>query len=224
MIFFKGTIIIVAIYINNNLDNYNYLIKCLKQLRYIYKDSNIITVDNNSLNKEWYNIAKELEMILLENNSEKYRYDIGAYKFALNSYRANKYIFIQGTIFINEKIDLSFLDINKPNVVAFSIVSNGLNWTNNGLLLINEMLNSINMDSWNNEPIVLWNCFCANNLFIENMLNDKIFDIECSCKNHACAFERILGCYFSRKNRKIDVINEKYFLKIFLNQEPHQNL
>ena len=35
-VYIKGTIIIVAVYINNDLNNYNHLISCLTQLRKIY--------------------------------------------------------------------------------------------------------------------------------------------------------------------------------------------
>ena len=52
-VYVKDVIIIVAVYINNDIKNYNELIKCLKQLRCVYTNETIIAVDNNSLNNKW---------------------------------------------------------------------------------------------------------------------------------------------------------------------------
>ena len=98
-VYINNVIIVVAVYINNDNKNYNELIKCLKQLRCIYTNETIITVDNNSLNNKWFEIAKSLNIIILSNTSQLHRFEIGAYKLALQHYRSDKYIFIQGTIF-----------------------------------------------------------------------------------------------------------------------------
>ena len=216
----KGTIIIIAVYINNDLKNYNELIECLIQLRQIYVNNIIVAVDNGSLNNSWYDIANKLNINILYNNSVLHRFEIGAYKMALHHFRADKYIFIQGTIFINDKIDLSVLDINEQMAIGFASINNDLCWDHNGLKLINNLLVSINMDVWNNDPIILWNCFCCNNIFITNMLNSGIFDLPCNSKAHSCAFERILGCYFKKILKNINCIDNSSFRKIFLNQDP----
>ena len=83
--------------------SYNNLIKCLNQIRNIYPNEFIIAVDNNSLNHEWEKIAKNLNIIILQNNSKIHRYEIGAYKHALQYFRADNYIFIQGTMFKKKK-------------------------------------------------------------------------------------------------------------------------
>ena len=215
----KGTIIIVAVYINNDKKNYDELVKCLIQLREIYVNNIIVAVDNGSLNNTWYNIAKELNIKILYNDSVLYRFEIGAYKKALQHFRADKYIFIQGTIFINNELNLSQLDTDEGMAISFGILLNNLCWSNDGLNLINQMLLSINMDVWNNDPIVLWNCFCCNNIFINNMLKSGVFNIISNTKEHSCAFERILGVYFNKKLKNINVINNNSFRKIFLNQD-----
>lgn len=213
----KGTIIVAAVYINADENNYNILINCLTQLRSVYKYDTIITVDNNSLNKKWHNTAKELDFIILENNCPNHRYEIGAYKLALQHFRADKYIFIQGTIYINYKLDLSELDCDTPNAIAFN-KEHGLFWDESGLNLINKLLVSINMNEWNNEPLVLWNCFCSNNLFVENMFNNGIYDLHSNTKNHSYAFERILGCYFMKELNNVDILPNDAYKKIFLSQ------
>lgn len=213
----KGTIIVMAVYINNDENNYNVLIDCLTQMRRVYENDTIIVVDNNSLNRKWHETAKELEFIILENNCPIHRYEMGAYKLALKYFRADKYILIQGTIFINCKLNLSALDSDKPNAMVFSDLL-GLHWHEEGLNLINKLLVSINMNEWNHEPMILWNCFCCNNLFIQNMFNNGIFDLHSNTKYHSCAFERILGCYFTKELNIVDKIPHEAYRKIGLNQ------
>jgi hypothetical protein len=219
-VYINNLIIVVAVYINNDNKNYIELIKCLKQLRCIYKNETIIAVDNSSLNNKWFEIAKLLDIIILSNNSKLHRFEIGAYKLALQNYRSDKYIFIQGTIFLNNKLDLTSMDAPIPNATAFQLLHNNLCWSDKGLMLVNHLLESIQMKKWNNDPIVLWNCFCCNNLFIDNMFQDKIFDLHSNTKEHSCAFERILGCYLQSKLKKINEIDSKSFNKIFLSQDP----
>ena len=216
----KGTIIVVAVYINNDLNNYNELIECLTQLRCVYVNNIIVAVDNGSLNKNWYDIANNLNINILCNTSVLHRFEMGAYKMALQYFRADKYIFIQGTIFINNKINLTELDTNTENAICFDKLHNNLAWDDTGLNLINRMLRTINMNEWNNDPLILWNCFCCNNIFINNMLNSGIFDLPSNTKAHSCAFERILGCYFKKTLKDFNCIDNTLFIKIFLNQDP----
>jgi hypothetical protein len=218
-VFVEGTIIVVAVYINNDLNNYDELVKCLTQLRHIYVDHTIVAIDNSSLNNKWYDIANMLNIIIIHNNSVLYRFEIGAYKLALQHFRADKYIFIQGTIFINNKINLSLLDTNEEMAIGFNFLFNNLSWDNEGLNLINKLLLTMNMNEWNNDPVVLWNCFCCNNKFIINMLNSGFFDVPSNTKAHSCAFERILGCYFKKTLKEFKCIDRNSFTKIFLNQD-----
>ena len=217
--YINNVIIIVAVYVNNDIKNYNELIKCLKQLRCIYKNETIIAVDNNSLNNKWNEIAKSLNICILINDSKFHRFEMGAYKLALQYFRSDTYIFIQGTIFLNNKLDLSLLDTSIPNAIAFKLICNDLCWSNKGLMLINNLLESIQMKKWNNDPIVLWNSFCCNNSFINIMFQDKLFDLYSNTKEHSCAFERILGCYLNSILKKINEIHEISFHKIFLSQD-----
>jgi len=217
----KGTIIVVAVYINNDLNNYNELIKCLTQLRNVYVENTIIAIDNSSLNNTWYGIAYTLNIIVIHNNSLLHRFEIGAYKLALQHYRADKYIFIQGTIFMNYEIDLSSLDTNEEMALCFNTL-NIFEWSD-GVCLFNKLLDMVNLkiDNWNDYPLVLlWNCFCCNDIFINNMLNSGIFDLPCNTKAHSCVFERILGCYFKKTLNDVKCIDKNSFIKIFLKQDP----
>jgi hypothetical protein len=192
----------------------------LIQLRKVYVNNIIVAVDNGSLNNTWHNVATELNINILYNNSILHKFEIGAYKLALQHFRADTYIFIQGTIFINNKIDLSLLDSQTENAIAFNIIENNLYWCENGLQFINKLLRVINMNDWNNDPLILWNCFVCNNIFIHNLLNSGIFDLPSNTKAHSCAFERILGCYFKKILPKVTCIDQSYFRKIWLNQDP----
>ena len=109
------------------------------------------------------------------------------------------------------------LDCDTPNAIAFNNII-GLFWDDLGLKLINKLLVSINMNEWNNEPLVLWNCFCSNNLFVENMINNGIYDLQSNTKNHSCAFERILGCYFMKELNKVEILPNDAYGKICLRQ------
>lgn len=215
----KGTIIVIAVYINHDENNYNQLITCLKQVRQIYKNNIIVAVDNDSLNSNWYATAKEQNIVVLHNNSKLHKYEMGAYKLALQHFRADKYIFLQGTIYIKNKIDLSLLNINTPNAIAFNTL-NSLAWDYDGLNLIYKMFQGIHMNIEQHDInyCVLWNCFCANNLFITDMLNSGLFDIVTNTKLHSCAFERILGVYFKNKLNEINIVDRTAYDKIFLYQ------
>jgi choline kinase len=218
--YIKGTIIIIAVYINNELNTYNELVKCLTQLRSIYANEIIVAIDNGSLNNKWYEVANKLNINILYNNSVLHRYEIGAYKLALQHFRADTYIFIQGTIFINNRLDLSPLNSNEEKAISFDIIENNLSWSDDGLNFINKLLRTINMSDWNKDPLILWNCFACNNIFINNILNSGIFDLPSNTKAHSCAFERILGCYFKKTLKEIKCIDRHSFRKIFLNQDP----
>jgi hypothetical protein len=171
------------------------------------------------LNKKWKKLAEEMEIIILENTSTIHRYEMGAYRLALKHFRADTYIFIQGTIYINQKFDLSALMCDKPNAISlWTIHALGFSGGEVVLKIINKLLSSINMDEWNNEPLVLWCCFCANDLIIQNMFSDGVFDLCSNTKDHSCAFERILGYYFFKKLGRFDLIPEDKYQKIWLNQ------
>jgi hypothetical protein len=184
----------------------------------------IIAIDNGSLNNNWYETANKLDINILHNNSVLHRFEMGAYKLALEHYRADKYIFIQGTMFINCELDLETLNRVDPIAIAFAILENNLSWNDAGLNFINNLLRSSNMKDWNNDPIVLWNSFCANDGFVTSMINDGLFDLPSNTKAHSCAFERILGCYFKSKlgsiNNIVSISHLSPFRKIFLGQDP----
>jgi len=213
----KGTIIIVAVYINNDENNYNILIDCLTKLRNIYKNEFIITVNNSSINTNWIPIANKLNMTVLHNNSILHRFEMGAYKLALQHFRADNYICIQGTIQINNILNLDKLNNNIPSVLPFNKIS-GLHWSETGLKFINNLLNVVNLNNWNNNDLVLWNCFCCNDKYVNLLFDNGLFDLPSNTKNHSCAFERILGVFNDSFIGKTDTIDPNSYNKIFLCQ------
>ena len=216
----KGTLIIIAVYIEDDESKYDCLVSCLRQLRTIYKYETIVAVDNMSLNNKWYDVAKELDMQILINNSALYRYEIGAYNLALKYFRADKYICIQGTIYFHKKIT-NILSEKVSDIFAFDVYNLGLSWSGNhhdGLNIINKYLNFANMSNWNNDPLLLWNCFYCNNLFMETLLKSGLLDMICNSKDCSCAYERILGCFINRNMDNIKKLDCSIFTKHFLNQ------
>ena len=215
-IYIKGLLIIVAVYIEDDEEKLKTLSNCISQFRKIYSNETIVIIDNNSKNIKWYDLAKSLNIYIIKNNSNLYRYEIGAYNLALKYFRADKYICIQGTIFLNECIKEELNDINAD---AYSFrKTNGLHWDDFGLKIINRYLNFVDMENWNNEPLVMWNCFYCNNLFMEELINTGLLDLKANNKNISFAYERILGTYFQRKLNYIKEINPNTYNKIFLNQ------
>ena len=215
-IYIKGLLIIVAVYIEDDEEKLKTLSNCISQFRKIYSNETIVIIDNNSKNIKWYDLAKSLNIYIIKNNSNLYRYEIGAYNLALKYFRADKYICIQGTIFLNESIKEELNDINAD---AYSFrKTNGLHWDDFGLKIINRYLNFVDMENWNNEPLVTWNCFYCNNLFMEELINTGLLDLKANNKNISFAYERILGTYFQRKLNYIKEINPNTYNKIFLNQ------
>lgn len=222
----NGLIVVLAVYINDDENNFNELVKCLNQLRVVYTNEVIVAVDNGSLNTSWYECAKKLNINILYNESVLHRFEIGAYKLALQHFRADTYIFIQGTMYMNKKLNLSVLDSDSTNGNEMAISFGYLDdFCCNGdgkllLRLVNKLLESIHMNYWNNDGIVLWNSFCCNNPFITGMLNSGIFDLPSNTKAHSCAFERILACYFMKIMNHVDMVDGSEFIKIGLNQDP----
>jgi len=215
-IYIKGLLIIIALYIEDDENKLQITKNCINRLREVYNNETIVIVDNNSKNTKWYELATSLHMYIIKNNSELYRYEVGAYNLALKYFNADKYICIQGTIFLNNKIQETLDDTNED---AYSFkITNGLWWDDYGLNIINKYLNFCDMDNWNDEPLVLWNCFYCNHLFMNNLIKSGLLDLRCNNKDKSCAYERILGAYFYRKFGTIKIINNNTYFKHFLGQ------
>jgi hypothetical protein len=220
MIHINGLIIVISVYLNNhdNENNYNTLVNCFKQLRNVYPNEKIVAIDNKSPNNKWHNIINSLNIELLINESDDYRYELGAYKYCLSKYSADKYIFIQGNIYMNKQITEELSEC-VPDVYLFGKLY-GLYWDDNGLNLINNRLQQLNMYNWTNEdPIVLWNCFYCNDLCLKELQKSGIFDLICNTKYIACSNERILGCVLFRNIiKEVKTIDRSTFQKNFFGQ------
>ena len=220
--YIKGTIIIIAVYINDSEFSYNELIKCLKQFRHIYAEETIIAVDNRSINNSWYSIANELGIVILHNDSEHHRFEPGAYRHALKHFRADNYIFLQGTFFIKRRLEHT-LSSTSMDMVPFLRLDTH-RWNEEGLKFIRGLLSKIGFYHEQDDIGVVVACsFCANNLFVNKLLEFGIFDSVYNTKAHSCAFERILdvatgkilGDAFCFRN-----IPQEYWEKIYLAQDP----
>jgi hypothetical protein len=218
-VYIKGLLIIVAVYIENDVYKLNVLKSCIAQFRNIYKNETIVIIDNKSKNVEWYDLAKSLNIYIIKNNSNLYRYEIGAYNLALKYFRADKYICVQGTMYFNNKITEE-LDDTKDDAIVFK-KTNAQSLNNDGVNIehiIKKYLNFIDMTDRNEEPLVLWNCFYCNKGFMDNMIEKGILDLICNNKDISCSYERILGTYFHRNLENVKEINPETYHKIFLKQ------
>lgn len=218
-VYIKGLIIIVAVYIEDDEYKLNVLKSCIAQFRKIYNNETIVIIDNKSKNIEWYDLAKSLNMYIIKNNSDLYRYEIGAYNLALKYFRADRYICVQGTMFFNNKIREELDDTRDDAIVFKKLNAPSLN--NDGVNIehvIKKYLNFIDMTDRNEEPLVLWNCFYCNKGFMDNMIGKGILDLICNNKDISCSYERILGTYFHRNLENVKEINPETYHKIFLKQ------
>jgi hypothetical protein len=228
-IYIKGLLIIAAVYIEDDEYKLNVLKKCIEQFRNIYKNETIVIVDNNSKNVKWYDLAKSLNIYIIKNNSNLYRYEIGAYNLALKHFRADKYICVQGNTFLNNKITEELDDTKADAIVFKKHYEPDLIWNENDPFIhqgkifdyissINRYLNILDMKDRDKEQLVLWNCFYCNKAFMDNMIEKGILDLICNKKEISCSYERILGTYFHRNLVNVKEINPETYNKFHFGQ------
>ena len=192
-IYIKGTIIIFAIYVNDNIDNENCIIQCLEQCRKIYPYETILAINNNSLKTNWIDCVKKYNIIIINNESENYRYEIGAYKLALSHFRADEYIFLQGSSFLTKKIP-KILNNDIPNAIQFQHFNSYDNIEQHKYVnIIFQLITKINNFNINSINGVFGCNFYCNNKFINKLFSIGFFDLPSNIKFHSCAFERLLG-------------------------------
>lgn len=213
----NGTLIIVALYIGNiDREKINISINCLKDLRKYFEKEVIVIVDNNSYNKDWINVAISLNMYIIKNTSDIYRFEIGAYNLALKYFEADRYICIQHNIQFHKKLDYE-LSVDKPDAYVFK-TTRDLCWDENGLNLINKYLSYLKMDNWNNDPLAIWNSFYCNNLMMNEIIKSGLLNVISNDKDISQAYERIIGLFIFRKMGYINVIDDTLFHKNFFIQ------
>jgi len=217
-IYIKGTLIIVALYIGNiDQEKLNSSIQCLENLRKYYPDEYIIIVDNNSPNQLWIETANKLNMKIIKNTNEYYRFEAGAYNLALKYYKADRYLCIQHNINFNSRIPYE-LDYDKPDAYIFGNI-NMLCMNNDGLNIINRYLTFLNMGHWNGEYIAVYCCFYCNHLMMEKLLNIHLFDLVSNKKILSEVYERLIGTFLFRILNTAKFIDQSIFNKIFFNQQ-----
>jgi hypothetical protein len=213
----NGTLIIVALYIGDiEKDKINTSINCLKDLRKYFEKEMIVIVDNNSYNNDWIDVAISLNMYIIKNTSDLYRFEIGAYNLALKYFEADRYICIQHNIQFHKKLDYE-LSEDRPDAYVFKTITY-LDWSSYGLKLINKYLSYLKMDSWNNEPLAIWNSFYCNNLMMNEIIKSGLLNVISNDKDISQAYERIIGLFIFRKMGYINVINDTLFHKNFFIQ------
>ena len=119
----KGTLklcFIIACYIPNNL--VVYIDYSINKINEFYPNSQIILVDNNSENKDYYNQFKGVSNIILLENTSEQKYEIGAYNFAVEHIKKNNLIFDYYILLQDSIIPLHKYDFNSLNIPAVIII------------------------------------------------------------------------------------------------------
>jgi hypothetical protein len=221
MEYIDGLLVLIASYVSNDLSQERMEIskKSILQLQKVFHYAKIVIVDNNSQNNDWYDFIKSLNIPLLINCSETNKYEVGAYNYGLQFYRAKRYLCFQHNVIFNFDISQQ-LNENEPDVYVCRDIDN-LSWDYNGLLLVNSYLQKINQGEYTNQRLCVWNCFYCNDHMIDLLLRNNVLGMECKEKNHSNAFERILGVFFCNQIGKhnVKILDNNIFEKIWFNQQ-----
>lgn len=197
--------IIGAVY-SKNYFNSVLICKCVENWIQTYNEANIVLIDNNSLNKEYINmlINKYENLYIIENLSEKFKYEYGAYKLGIEFIDAPYYFFLQCTTYFNKKIDYKKYDAS-----PFIFCKDHDNYLNcKEFQLAKELYKS----SWEDNFFVFGNNFFCNKNFSIGFYNIILSKIPITNKIESCAAERITGEFIFTHCKIIHVI-EKFIYK-----------
>jgi hypothetical protein len=143
---------------------------------------------------------------------------------ALKHFRADKYICVQGNIFLNNKITEELDDTKADAIVFKKHYEHETTWNNDNndwdyISPINKYLNILDMkDRDKDRQLVQYSSFYCNKAFMDNMIEKGILDLICNKKVISCSYERILGTYFHRNLVNVKEINPETFTKFIFGQ------
>ena len=184
----------------------NYLIENIQQINCFYPNTKICIVDSDSDNLENYNNAHKIfsnvDIHLIKNKN----YEYGAWKFGYNLHpHYKKYICIQDSVRINERIDIDIVDDNNvftifdtSGFIYFSCPDDAKQKVKD--LFLKDC--NLNYLSKIDEPFnIATHCtfICNNNVM------KKIFEtltVPPTNKDGSQIYERLFGLYFILKNIK----------------------
>ena len=214
MIHINGLLVIVSSYVSEKLseEQINISKEALTSLKTYFKDAKIIVIDNNSNNNDWYNFIKSLDIEYFINDSEIYKYESGAYLYALNKYRADEYLCIQHNIVFNASISQK-LKKDEPDVYLFF---NQLNdsWGMPSHYQLIECHNILNLGYYGNYLICGYCSFYCNNKTIDLLLEKEILTkIPCNYKIMSNIYERLFGSFFGTYIKKVQILDKSIFTK-----------
>lgn len=205
----KGLLIVMAVYTHNEKSS-SWTEKCVTQCRKLYPFSTIMLVDNKSPINSWYKTAKLENCKVIVNTNNLHKYEVGAYKLALDNYRADEYIFIQGSIWLTKQVDNKKI-YNKPFACPFQGIP--------GWKYIPEHIVNLAKDLYKyvgktKECVtgVSSNSFYCNNLFVNLLIDNGLFTLICNTKDHSIAFERVLGMFMFEYLGFVNPIDDKTFV------------
>lgn len=197
---------IIATIYSNDYINSVIISKCVDNWFSFYKENIIVLIDNNSPNKEYFNLLNEKysNLYIISNNSSKFKYEYGGYKIGFKFVDAPYYIFMQGTNLFTRKKNLEECIIS-PFIYVREVDEYK---ESPEIIIAQDMYKS----SWNSIYSVLGSNFYCNKeiakIFYENILTK----IPITNKIESCASERITA-EFINNCCNIIYVCEKFIYK-----------
>lgn len=185
--------------------------KCIKKIISFYPEDGILVVDSDSRNKTYIDGLKKYKNVMVADYKNKnYEYGAILYGFENNKDKYDIFFFIQDSMRIQGKIDLSILD--EDSVLFLNLCKNG--WHNCRRL---EKIYKKRFPDFFNHPkyvsadglsLTQHNSFIINSSTLEKCLNSEIFSLidAPTNKTESIIWERIWTSIFIANGLKRKVI------------------
>jgi hypothetical protein len=177
------------------------LLECIRRYKIFYKDFDIIIIDSNSTDVEIFNeIPKDVIIDYAKNNN----YVSGAWKYAINKYDYDLYLFVQDTLIPLARIegidiirDFSNIIYDIPYIVKIGQSNNDINYEN--LERLRNTYRDTKFDFISKMPAETNIIGMAHTSFLANKENSKkLIELEDVYKRKGIIKEKI-DCNFSER-------------------------
>jgi hypothetical protein len=181
----------------------SYLSFYISNIKKYYPSAFIILVDNNSNYKEVYDSFKDMENIILLENTSDSKFEIGAYMYATEYIQSNNLIFdyyicTQDTFILVNKYDFSELDKNNLKCCSLSHFI----YERSFGLHVNPLIN-LNLYEPSEKFMCCWcTSYICNHDVLLNIKN-ILKNIKLTLKQHSLESERYMGKILKMLNNNI---------------------
>lgn len=188
-----------------------YIYQAVESIQKYYADKgvDIIIIDSDSDDKQYFDLLKKNNNIYIQDINNK-QYEYGGIVSSYNQYPLyDSYIFLQDSVYaIGQMHNIEFI----PNDTVYIIQEHYSGWTlAKGQKEIFEKLNP-NFPKRDDEfMITIFNCFIINNNTMKKIIESKIFQ---SCtpaydKHTSIAWERAWAIIFDSLNINVELATDK---------------